>query len=157
MEEVRKLNILESVRRKLARIKIREKPITVLSPVSTIQKKITSSSKIEYFKMLDRGYKKLIEIEAHQYIKIRSAKLVEEMDSYSKEGNIRVAIINFEIEFVKKEIDKCQKKLSDSDNKIGKEYYLPKGQRRRIKIRMINLEYNLKNLFKQRDLIFICL
>ena len=118
---------------------------------------------MSYEKMLERAYtelaiKKIADRVAKQrYIKTRSAELVKEIDCRDNGENISATIINLKIEFVKNEIDEYRKKIYNSDNKIGKEYHLPKKQKRTIEIRIANLEYNLKNLFKhRRDLFFYC-
>jgi len=90
------------------------------------------------------------------YIKIRSAELIKEMDNekYITENIIETAIINIKIEFAKEELERYQEKIDDSNKKI-KGCYLSKKQRKIVMNKIANLKSDLKNLFFQRDLIFI--
>ena len=148
---------MKTLRLFLRKLRREKKPVSAFEPIAT--RKIISSPEIRYLKMLNRGYKKMVakKLEAQRYIKTRSAELIKKMDHYENGGNISAAIIDLRIELAENEIDECRKKIYNSDNKIGKEYHLPKKQRKTIKIQIADLEYNLKNLFNKRDLIFICL
>ena len=116
-----------------------------------IFRKADQKTGMTYDEMLERACIKLAatEIKTKQdYIKKRSAELVETIND--NEVCIDVAIINFKIELAENELDECQRKIDDSDNRIGKEYHLSKEQRRWVEIKIINLKYNLKNLFKYK-------
>ncbi len=108
--------------------------------------KMTNSPEIKYLEMLNQGCKELAakKFKAQRHIEVSSAKLIREMN----DGEcIKIAIINFRIEFIEKELEECQQKIYN-DNKKVEGWHLSKKQREVVMKRITDLKNDLKNLFK---------